>query len=157
MKTEPKDVFLHLLSMVTLYASAISFSVLVFQLVNYFIPDPLESYYYRENILNIMRTAISTLIITFPGYLFVMKLLSKSYKSDPAKLGSRVRKWLIYFTLFVAAIIIIIDIIALVHNFLLGELTFRFFIKIATIMFVSGSIFYYYFSDVRNNDKPQQA
>ena len=41
----PRDLFLHLLAIVTLYWSAISFTTLLWQFINYFFPDAL--YYYR--------------------------------------------------------------------------------------------------------------
>ncbi|MEK7085265.1 MAG: DUF5671 domain-containing protein, partial [Patescibacteria group bacterium] len=63
----------------------------------------------------------------------------------------RIRKWLVYFTLFAASLFIIGDLIALIYNFLQGELTVRFFLKILTVFFVAGSVFWYYFMDIRKH------
>ena len=38
------------------------------------------------------------------------------------------RKWLVYFTLFISAITIIVDLMIFVYNFLDGELTVKFFL-----------------------------
>lgn len=151
MKTEPKDVFLHLLAMVTLYISAISFVTLVFQIINYYIPDQLNSYYYsNDGILSTMRWAIAGLIVMFPSYLATMRFLGKTYKEDPEKRTVGVRKWLVYLTLLIAALITLGDLVSLLYTFLEGELTLRFFLKVATIFFMAGSIFYYYFTDIRS-------
>lgn len=152
-KAEPKDVFLHLLAITTLYTSAISFIALVFQFINYFIPDILEvGYYsgYRDSILGTMRWSLAALVIMFPAYLVTMRFLHKSYEADPEKKGLRIRKWLVYFTLFVAAVIILGDLVSLLYSFLEGELTIRFFLKVLTVFFVAGSTFYYYLVDIRS-------
>ena len=149
MKTEPKDVFLHLLAMVTLYASAISFITLTFQIINYYIPDQLNDPYYRDSIVGTMRWAIAMLVVLFPTYLLAMRALNQGYAAEPGKRSLGIRKWLVYFTLFVAALIVLGNMVALIFNFLEGELTLRFFLKILTMVFVTGSIFYYYFTDIR--------
>ncbi|KKQ92924.1 MAG: hypothetical protein UT16_C0002G0014 [Candidatus Azambacteria bacterium GW2011_GWA2_39_10] len=38
-KTEPKDVFIHLLAIIALYASATAFLIMLFQYINVLIPD----------------------------------------------------------------------------------------------------------------------
>lgn len=152
MKTEPKDVFLHLLSMVGLYTSAISFITLVFQIINYYVPDALNDYYSSESILGTMRWAIAMLIVFFPTYIISMKLLAKSYHMDPAKRMLGVRKWLVYFTMLVAALIILGYFVALIYSFLEGDLTLQFFLKILSVFFVAGSIFSFYFVDMKKTE-----
>ena len=152
-KTSPKDFFLHLLAMVTLYASAISFTVIAFQLVNLWVPDSLDRYFAEEGARDLIRGALSFLIVVFPVYLLTSWRLSKSYASDAAKHKIWIRKWLVYFTLFVAAIIIIGSLIALVFTFLNGEITVRFLLKLLSLLFVTGSIFGYYLWDEKNYEK----
>ena len=41
-KTSPKDFFLHLLAIATLYASAINFGTLIFKYIDLALPDPLS-------------------------------------------------------------------------------------------------------------------
>jgi hypothetical protein len=60
-----------------------------------------------------------------------------------------VRKWLLYLTLFVAALIIIIDTVMLVQGLLNGELTVRFLMKLLTVFVTAGAIFGYYFYDLK--------
>jgi hypothetical protein len=147
--TSPKDFFLHLLAMIVLYASAISFTTAVFQYINIGIPDPLEQYFYAEGAYQTIRTALSFLIVMFPVYLLTNWRLHKSYVSDTSKRNIWVRKWLLYFTLFVTALIIIFDLVFLVRSLLEGELTLRFGLKLLTIFFTAGSIFGYYFWDLK--------
>lgn len=159
-KAEPKDVFLHFLAMATLYASAASFIALVFQFINYFIPDVLEMNYYdgyRDGVLGVMRGSLAALVIMFPAYLIVMRVLNASYRADPEKRGLRIRKWLVYFTLFVAAIIILGNLVSLLYNFLEGELTARFSLKMLAVFFVAGSTFYYYLADIRGRGESVAA
>lgn len=149
-ETSPKDFFLHLLSIVSLYASAISFSTLLFQLINSWFPDALGGYYSNPFSISAMRWAVAMLVVFFPTYIVTNIFLSKEYRDTPEKKDLRVRKWLLYFTLFVAALIILGDFVALLLNFMQGELTMRFFLKVLTIFFVAGSIFAYYLWELRN-------
>jgi hypothetical protein len=142
---------MHLLAMVTLYGSAGSFSAIVFQYINLAVPDTLEmaQYFSPENARDIIRNSLSFLIVLFPVYIATSWYLHKSYLTDVSTRNLRVRKWLIYFTLFVAALIIIFDLVALMNTLLNGELTLRFFLKIVTVFFVAGSIFGYYIWDLK--------
>ena len=150
-KTSPKDVFLHILSIVTLYVSAGSFLALLFQYINVFFPDPLASYYDASSSYSTIRWAIASLLVIFPAHIWVMWLLNKNYIFDPAKRNLRIRKWLIYFTLFLAGLIMMGDVVALIYNLLSGDLTARFILKILSVLFVSGSVFGYYIWDIKKH------
>ncbi|QQG46574.1 MAG: hypothetical protein HYY55_01870 [Candidatus Niyogibacteria bacterium] len=148
-KTSPKDFFLHLLAIIALYITAGSFVTLIFQYINIIFPDILEkSSYYLRSVHSSIRWAISSLIVVFPVYILTSWFLEKNYKKDPAKRNLRIRRWLIYFTLFAAAVIIIGDLATLVYNFLGGDLTARFVWKALTIFFTAGVVFGYYFYDI---------
>lgn len=147
-KSSPKDVFIHLLSIIALYTAAGSFIALIFQYINLLFPDPLEVGYYYS-FASTIRWSMASLIVVFPAYLFVMRMLAQDYAKHPEHKELRIRKWLVHFTLFVAAIIIGGDLISLIYNFLEGDLTMRFALKILTIFVVAGMIFYYYLRDLR--------
>lgn len=154
-KTSPKDIFLHLLAIITLYVAAGSLITLLFQYVNIFFPDPLfdpiSNRYILQSAYSTIRWTISTLIIVFPVYILTSWFLNKGYIANPSKRNLRIRKWLIYFTLFIAAIIIIGDLVTLIYNLLGGELSIRFFFKILAVLLISGSVFSFYFWDVRKH------
>lgn len=149
-KTSPKDFFLHLLAISGLYGVAVSFLVLVFQYVNLLLPDVLAGeYYYMASVRSTIHQALASIIIIFPVYVWAVRFLNKAYARFPKKRELRVRKWLVYFTLFVAALIVIGDLITLLYNFLDGELTWRFVLKVLAVLLTAGSVFIYYFVDIK--------
>ena len=139
---------MHLLSMIALYISSGSLIALLFQYINLYFPDALQPIYY-SSVAGTIRWAMASLMIIFPIYLAVTHLLNKEYSADPEKRELRIRKWLVYFTLFVAAIIIATDLVTLVYNFLGGELTARFLLKIISVALVIGTVFLYYGLDLK--------
>lgn len=150
-KTTPKDVFLHLLSMVTLYISVISAVVLLFKYVDTAFPDAVR-YYSQSGTFSAMRSAIASLIVAWPIFICVNRFIQKEYKQIPAKKGLGIRKWLTYLTLFVAAIVIIVNLIMLIFNFLDGELTTAFVLKTISILAIIGSVFTYYTWDIKHSE-----
>ena len=149
-KNLPRDVFLYLLSIVTLVVSAISFGILVFQYINVYFPDLLTDYYLSpSSYYGSIRQALAALIVIFPVYVWVSRFLKKDIDENPEKRELKIRKWLLYLTVFVAALVIIGDLVTLINTFLNGELTARFILKVLTIFFIAGSVFSYYFSELR--------
>jgi hypothetical protein len=148
-KAEPKDVFLHLLSIIALYVSVGSFIATLFQYINLYFPDPLENYYSVQSAISSIRWNISALIVVFPVYVWSVWFLNKLFKKEPNRREVWVRRWLVYFTLFIAAIIIIGDIVALVYNLLGGEYTIRFLLKVLVVLMTSGAVFGYYYFDLK--------
>lgn len=149
-KTSPRDFFLNLLSIIALYVTATSFGALVFQYINIFIPDALDATRYGINSYSAMRFPIAALFVLFPVYVWSAKFLRKEYESHPERGNISIRKWLVYFTLFVAAVVIIGDLVSLVFRFLDGEITTRFILKVLSVLVIAGSVFYYYFSSLRD-------
>lgn len=149
-KTSPKDVFLHLLAILTLYGSGGGFVALLFQYINVLVPDRLENdYWMRESAFGTIRFSIASLVVIFPVYLLTTRFLNKTYFENPSRRNLRIRKWLVYFTLFATALIIIGDLVSLIYSLLGGELTARFLLKIGSVFFAAGSIFFYYFWDLK--------
>lgn len=149
-KTTPKDVFLHLFNIVTFYLSVIGFITLYIQYISATFPDELT--YYFTAIANGVRWSTSVLFIAVPAYLISSWLLAKDLKVTPEKRELKLRKWLIYFTLFISAITIIIDLMIFVYNFLDGELTIQFFLKIVVVLLVAGAVFGYYLWDLKRKE-----
>lgn len=149
-KTTPKDFFLHLLSIISLYIAAVSFGILLFQYIDRFFPDPLvDAYYVLQGSASAMRWALASLVIVFPVYVWVSWYLARDMEQSPEKRELRIRKWLLYFTLFVAAVVIIGDLVALIYNFLGGDLSVRFILKVFAILFIAGIVFGYYLWNLR--------
>lgn len=151
-RSSPRDVFLHLLSIIALYASATAFLTLAFQLVNLWFPDILDGggSYASAGARNVIRWSLASLIVIFPVYFFTARFLRKEYEAIPEKRELRVRKWLISFTLFVVALTLIGDLVSLLSHFLEGELTARFVLKVLAVAFVAGSMGAYYLWILKN-------
>lgn len=153
----PRDVFLHLLALVTLYWSSISFVTLLWQFINRFFPDALNNYYYYGGFTGPIRFAVASLIIVFPIFIFVSWYLNRIYAKESEVRESKIRKWLIYLTLFIASLVIIGDLVTVINTFLGGEIKIRFILKALSILLVAGTIFGYYLDDVRKSTPTKLA
>lgn len=150
-KISPKHVFLHLFVIIMLYAATINFLTLAFQYTNVWVPDTLSeiNFYAQDQYHNIIRFALAFFIIVFPVFILTSWSLNRSYLKNPAVKDMKTKKWLIYFTLFTAALIIIGDLVRIVFVFLEGEITTRFILKATSVLIVTAVIFGYYLWDVK--------
>ncbi|MBU6500718.1 MAG: hypothetical protein KGJ89_03365 [Patescibacteria group bacterium] len=149
-KSSPRDVFMYLLATITVYFSAYSVIDLVFQYINVGFPDALNPYYDAGNAI---RWPLAFLVIIFPVYVWVSSFLHKELVKNPKNGEVKIRKWLLYFTLFAAALLIIGDLVSLIYNFLGGDLTTRFLLKVLAILAVAAAVFWYYLYDLRSGKK----
>lgn len=148
-----RDAFMHLVLFVTLYISAYSMGSLLFDLIGLWLPDPVTQQYAYEDPNEGIRRSVASIIIAFPIYMFLSRTLVRAYRVDPDRRQSRVRKWLTYVTLFIAAFVIIGDLIALVTSLLGGEITLRFILKVLVVGLIAGLIFGYYLWDLRRDER----
>lgn len=145
-KSSPRDVFMYLLATITLYFCAYSAIDLLFSYINVGFPDALNPYYDAGGSI---RWSLALLIIIFPVYFWVSRFLNKDITKDHGKNEIKIRKWLLYLTLFLAALLIIGDLVALIYNFLQGEITARFSLKVVSVFAVAVAVFWYYLYDLR--------
>ena len=148
MKTSPKDFFLHLGVIISLYISTISLLTLVFNIINNLFPDNLN--YYVDPYSSVIRWAIACLIIIFPLFIILSRTTNKDYVLSPEKRNLGIRKWLTYFTLFLAGVTIIVDLIVLINTVLGGDIASRFIFKVLAVLVVVGLIFIYYIHDLKS-------
>ncbi|HYB51422.1 MAG TPA: DUF5671 domain-containing protein [Burkholderiaceae bacterium] len=147
-----RETFVYLLLFSTLYLSAYHVASLVFDFINRAFPDPAM----RASTLlafDSMRWSISSLIIAFPTFILLSRIVNRDLARHPVKRLSAVRRWLTYLTLFAAAGVLIGDLTTLVYNALGGELTVRFVLKVATVGLIVGTIFGYYLWDLRREER----
>lgn len=144
-KTSPKDVFMQLLNLAALYTTVLNVLTLLFSYIDVAFRDPLQFI----DSSSAIRWSLSLLIIVFPVLLLTAYLMEKDFQKEPEKRNLGIRKWFIYLTLFVSATLIIGDLVALVYNFMNGELTINFCLKILAVAVAAGSVFGYYFFDLR--------
>ena len=149
----PREAFLYLVLFATLYLSAWHVGSLLFDLINAAIPDPADAGYAAGMRDDSMRFSVASLVIAFPIYLFVARLLSRELARNPVKRLSAVRRWLTYLTLFLAVTVLVCDLIALVHSLLGGDLTVRFVLKVMVVGAIAGAIFGFYLADLRREER----
>jgi hypothetical protein len=147
-----REVFVYLIMFSALYATLYNVGQLAFEFINQLFPDPASTnrYYFFDGV----RWNISTLVVTFPVFLFMFRRVALSMRADPLRRESKPRKWLTYLTLYVAAFTLAGDLISLVYNTLGGELTIRLILKMTVIAVLAGGNFLYFFSDMRREERP---
>jgi hypothetical protein len=148
-----REAFLYLVLFATLYVSAYHLGSLLFDLVNHAFPDAADAEYAVRHLGHSMRWSVASVIIAFPVFLFVANHLGKELARNPVKRLSAVRRWLTYLTLFLAAGVLIGDMITLVFNLLGGEVTVRFVLKVLIAALIAGAIFAYYLLDLRREER----
>ena len=139
-----REAFLYLVMFASLYVWAVQLGSLLFDLVNHWLPDAADPPYQRAWQGRSMRWAVASILIAFPLFLYVSRLLSREMAGSPVKRLSVVRRWLTYVTLFLAAGVLVGDLITLVYNLLGGELSLRFVLKVLIVGAIAGAIFWFY-------------
>jgi len=150
--TPAKDAFLYLLAFSTLATWTISLGSLCYSLIDDWIRDPLSPRYVT-NVSYQISSELASLIVTFPLYLFVMKVILSETHRAPEKLESGVRKWLTYIALLLAAGVMTGDIVTFLAFYLRGEVTARFVAKVAVTLVISSGVFWYYLGSLRDRRK----
>lgn len=146
-----KDAFYYLLAFSTLATWTIGLGSLMFTLIENWIADPLaqNSYGYVAYADSALASSIASILVAFPIYLFVMRLIIRDARLDPEKLESGVRKWLTYIALLIAAAVMIGDLVTVLEFFLRGEFTSRFLAEAATVILISGAVLWYYLGELK--------
>ena len=148
-----RETFFYLVLFATLYTSAINAGSILFLLVERWLPDPLWG---PDTLLEgaaRARAATAALVIAFPIFLLVSRTVGGMLAREPAKRGSRIRKWLTYLTLFVAAMVLVGNLIVLVKSLLAGEVTLRFTLKVMAVFLIAGTVFAHYAGDLRREEQ----
>ncbi|MDQ2972182.1 MAG: DUF5671 domain-containing protein [Rhodanobacteraceae bacterium] len=150
-----REAFLYLILYTTLYLSAYNFGSLLFDLINRAFPDPAMMSGYYTYILQSIRWEMASIVIAFPVFLFLFlsAKVGRELRQQPVKRLSAVRRWLTYLTLFIAADVLIGDLITLVYNVLGGEITVRFILKVIVTGAIAGVIFGYYLWGLRRDER----
>ena len=151
-----RELFLYALLFGSLILSSYRLGDLAFDLINRAFPDPADA---RDPqfTLQSMRWSLSTLIVTFPLFLYVTWIVSRDIRREPVRRASRVRRQLTFFTLFLAACALVGDVIAVVYNFLGGELTSRFMLKVLVVAAIAGTVFVYYLLELRADEREPET
>lgn len=147
-----REAFEYLLLFATLYLSAWHLGSLLFDLVDHVLPDPADPAYRLRRLGPSMRWSISALVVAFPLFAWLARRIGGDVAREPVRRLSPVRRWLTYLTLFIAASVLVGDLVALVYNVLGGEASLRFVLKVAVVGVIAGAVFGYYLSDLRRDE-----
>jgi hypothetical protein len=147
-----REAFLYLVLFATLYTSAYNTGQVLFVLAERWFPDPLRSPTYWRPFGEWARSATAGILIAFPIFLFLSRAIGREVAAEPVKLGSPIRKWLTYLTLFIAALIIIGALTVLVTRVLGGEAPPRFLLKVTVVVLIAAEVFGHYLSQLRREE-----
>jgi hypothetical protein len=147
-----REAFLYLILFSTLYVSAYHAGSLLFDIIDRMFPDPAAPNAARllAFAADRIRWSIASLVVALPVFLYVSALTNRETATDSSKRDSKVRRWLTYLTMFLAATILIGDVITLIYNALGGEVTIRFVLKVLTVGGIGGATFAYYRSGLKD-------
>jgi hypothetical protein len=149
-KVSAKDFFLHLGTMVGLFTVAISFINLLFKIINKILPEVGASTY-AWGAGSQISMPVATLIVFFPIFIILSRMVHRIYEREPEKKDIWIRKWLTYITLFVAGIALAADLVTVIYKFLDGQdLTGAFLLKALTVLLVTGAVFWFYVKDLKD-------
>ncbi|HEY0908041.1 MAG TPA: DUF5671 domain-containing protein [Candidatus Paceibacterota bacterium] len=151
-KSTAQDFFLNLGVVATLYASVAAFLSLAFDVINKLFPDRLAGY--GDPYSSSVRFAMATLIIVFPLFVWLSRIVTRAMAADQARKESLVRRWMVYITLFLSSAMLVIDLVTLLNTFLAGEISTRFLLKTLVVLVVGGIVFWHYLSEVRGTSSP---
>ncbi len=154
-KTTPKDFFLWVGAMIALYASVFAFISLLFDYINYSFPETLQ-YYSGDPYSSSVSYEMASLIVLFPVFLVLMRIIHREIARDVSRRDIWVRKWALYLTLFIAGATVVGDLITLIMYFLNGDVTLRFALKVLVIFLVTGAGFLHFLADMRGYWEKEQ-
>jgi hypothetical protein len=154
---DAREAFMYVLMFTTLYLSAYHLGSLAFDFINISFPDATAHEYARAATDASMRWAVSAIIVSFPVFLYVAWLIGREVSADATKRTSKARRQLTYLTMFLAAALLIGDVTTLLYNFLGGDLSVRFVLKILTVAAIAGSSFGYYLRELRHDERALAA
>ncbi len=151
--------FEYILLFISLYVMAISLGLLWSVFVRRWFPDlQLEQYNssYNES-LSMMLNSMAALVVSWPLFSFFFYDIKKKEISLTGVRDIISRKILIYLTLVVTFIVMTINLITVINAFLSGSITTQFIALTAIILSISGTIFWYYLGQVRQDRALQQT
>ncbi len=147
-----REAFFYLLIFATLATWTIGFGYLAFSLIDWWFADALFSRYQPTLETYTVTWSLAAVIIAFPLYLLISRIVIRESAAHPEKLDSGIRKWLTYMALVVAAGVFMGDLITVLASLLRGEITSRFIAKAFVVLLLSGGVFSYYFGGLRKTD-----
>ncbi len=148
MNNTPRNIVLQLGSLIALYLSVSFLLTLIFGLINLAFPIASDNYWEIESAGDAVRMGIAMVIVFFPTYLVLTRLVNK-YRRTESGIYQAITRWLVYLSLLVGGLVMLGTLVIVIHTFLNGDVTTRFFLKAGAVLGVTGLAFYYYLLDLR--------
>ena len=145
---KPREAFLYAVMFLAMFVSAFNLGALVFGGVDLAFPHPQDPP--EETIRDNIRWAVSLLVVACPVFLYVARVVRRAVAADPSARASRLRQQLTYVTLFIASLVLIGTVSAVVYNFLDGAVTVRFVLKVLTVGAIAGVAFTHHLRELRD-------
>lgn len=155
MTSKARETFHYLLMFVSLAITVTSVGGAYFNAIDNYIKDPLD--YMGPYRFESLRWQLAAIIVASPVFFFVTRAVRRLVARAPELRRSGIRKWITYLALFIAAAVILGDLINVLAKFFGGELTPRFIWKSLTVLVISGLVFGYYFLEMRQDDAAASA
>ncbi len=146
-----REAFLYIVFYALLGVFAVQLGAVAFAFVDATFADALDrgvEAYAAER----LRWSIAALVVGYPLFLFLGWRLSEARRKNPQRRVSRVRVWLTYITLIFAALTLIGDLVAIVYNFLSGEVGGRFLSKAGIVGVISAAILWNFTRDAERQE-----
>ncbi|WP_198666059.1 DUF5671 domain-containing protein [Tropicimonas sp. IMCC34043] len=101
-----------------------------------------------------IRWSVSALIVFFPLYLWLGHRANRALATAPGRRRAPIRKWIGNATLFVAAIVLLSDLLYVIYALLNGDLTARFAAKAALVAVTAGLVLLPLRAEMRDTPAP---
>lgn len=147
----PKALFWYLTLFFTLCITAFNTGNVWFQFINKWVKQEISGGFARAAFSQgSLKFAVASLIVTGPIFFFVSYLIRKALKNGNLNPKNKIRVWTTYIILFISIAIAIGDLITTVFKVLDGDFTANFILKSLSILIIVGSIFTYYWLELRS-------
>jgi Domain of unknown function (DUF5671) len=129
--------------------------VLFFNYLDLLLPDPAwdKRQFSEEATRSAIRWSLASVIISFPLFFGMARMITGEVRRNAEKAKSAVRKWLAYLGLFVGSVTLMIDLISLLYYLLEGALSTRIILKVTVLCVIVGMVCWYYLMTLRTPGK----
>lgn len=147
--SSPRDAFLHLVALVSLYNAAFAVGSVLFVLIARWLPLPLDREFAGKITL---RWAAATLVVALPILLAVSRTIGRDMARNPIARLTPIYRFLAYLTLLITALVMAGDLVCVVIWFLQGDATLRFLLRALVVLGIAGGVYLWYASDLRREE-----
>jgi hypothetical protein len=149
-----RDAFLYLLNFITLGFWTVALGQLFYTLIERRFPDPVgpaaySRAAYSASLLSEIAWQLATIIVAYPCFVVIGRLIARENARRPDALESGVRTWITYIALVIAAVVVLMGGIWFLNALLRGELTAKFVLDELVVLALGGGVFAYYLYALR--------